>query len=104
MEELVVVGGGQAAIQCIASLRKEGLGSEFEAVASQLVEKVNANEDGVVYYDLFKQDDTTYVFLEKYKDQEAQDAHGKTDYFRELGAQMGPFMAGAPDIKVLQLV
>ena len=53
---------------------------------------------------LFKQDETTYVFLEKYKDQEAQDAHGKTDYFRELGAQMGPFMAGAPEIKVLQLV
>ena len=64
----------------------------------------NANEDGVVYYDLFKQDETTYVFLEKYKDQEAQDAHGKTDYFRELGAQMGPFMAGAPEIKVLQSV
>ena len=30
--------------------------------------------------------------------------HMGTDYFRELGAQMGPFMAGAPDIKVLQLV
>ena len=92
-------------IGIVATLKiKEGSGSEFEAVASQLVEKVNANEDGVVYYDLFKQDDTTYVFLEKYKDQEARDAHGKTDYFRELGAQMGPFMAGGPDIKVLQLV
>ena len=92
-------------IGIVATLKiKEGSGSEFEAIASQLVEKVNANEDGVVYYDLFKQDETTYVFLEKYKDQEAQDAHGKTDYFRELGAQMGPFMAGAADIKVLQLV
>ena len=92
-------------IGIVATLKiKEGSGSEFEAVASQLVEKVNANEDGVVYYDLFKQDETTYVFLEKYKDQEAQDAHGKTDYFRELGAQMGPFMAGAPEINVLQSV
>ena len=92
-------------IGIVATLKiKEGSGSEFEAVASQLVEKVNANEDGVVYYDLFKQDETTYVFLEKYKDQEAQDAHGKTDYFRELGAQMGPFMAGAPEIIVLQSV
>ena len=60
--------------------------------------------DGGIYYDLYKQDDTTYVFLERYKDQEAQDAHGKTDYFRELGSQMGPFMAGAPEIKVLQSV
>ena len=92
-------------IGIVATLKiKEGSGSEFEAVASQLVEKVNANEDGVVYYDLFKQDETTYVFLEKYKDQEAQDAHGKTDYFRELGAQMGPFMACVPEIKVLQSI
>ena len=92
-------------IGIVATLKiKEGSGSEFEAIASQLVEKVNANEDGVVYYDLFKQDETTYVFLEKYKDQEAQDAHGKTDYFRELGTQTGPFMAGTPEIKVLQSV
>ena len=92
-------------IGVVATLKiKEGSGADFEAVASQLVEKVNAHEDGVVYYDLYKEDDTTYVFLERYKDQEAQDAHSKTDYFRELGAQMGPFMAGAPDIKVLQSV
>ena len=92
-------------IGIVATLKiKEGSGSDFEAVATELVEKVNANEEGVVYYDLYKQDETTYVFLERYRDQEAQDAHGKTDYFRELGAKMGAFMAGAPDIKVLQSV
>ena len=92
-------------IGIVATLKiKEGSGSDFEAVATELVEKVNANEEGVVYYDLYKQDETTYVFLERYKDQEAQDAHGKTDYFRVLGAKMGAFMAGAPDIKVLQSV
>ena len=92
-------------IGIVATLKiKEGSGSDFEAVATELVEKVNANEEGVVYYDLYKQDETTYVFLERYKDQEAQEAHGKTDYFRELGAKMGAFMAGAPDIKVLKSV
>ena len=92
-------------IGIVATLKiKEGSGSDFEAVATELVEKVNANEEGVVYYDLYKQDETTYVFLERYKDQEAQDAPGKTDYFRELGAKMGAFMAGAPDIKILQSV
>ena len=92
-------------IGIVATLKiKEGSGSDFEAVATELVEKVNTNEEGVVYYDLYKQDETTYVFLERYKDQEAQDAHGKTDYVRELGAKMGAFMAGAPDIKVLQSV
>ena len=51
-------------IGIVATLKiKEGSGSDFEAIATQLVEKVNANEDGVVYYDLYKEDDTTYVFL-----------------------------------------
>ena len=49
-------------IGIVATLKiKEGSGADFEAVASQLVEKVNTNEDGVVYYDLYKQDETTYV-------------------------------------------
>lgn len=92
-------------IGIVATLKiKEDSGAEFEAVASQLVEKVNANEDGVVYYDLYKENETTYVFLERYKDKEAQEAHGKTDYFRALGAEMGAFMAGAPEIKVLASV
>ena len=43
-------------IGVVATLKiKEGSGADFEAVASQLVEKVNANEDGVVYYDLYKE-------------------------------------------------
>ena len=55
-------------IGIVATLKiKEGSGSDFEAIATQLVDKVNANEDGVVYYDLYKEDDTTYVFLERYK-------------------------------------
>ena len=92
-------------IGVIATLKiKEGSGKDFEKIASKLVEQVNANEEGVIYYDLYKEDETTYVFLERYKDQEAQEAHGKTDYFRELGAQMGGFMAGAPEIKVLESV
>jgi len=92
-------------IGVVATLKvQEGKGAEFEAVANQLVEKVNANEEGVIYYDLYKQDDTTYVFLEKYKDQAALDIHRKTDYYKSLGAQLGAFMAGAPDIKILAAV
>ena len=92
-------------IGVIATLSiRAGKNAEFEALANQLVEKVNTNEEGVVYYDLYKQDDTTYVFLERYKNQEAKDAHGKTDYFRAIGAQLGAFLIAAPDIKVLEAV
>ena len=83
---------------------QEGKNAEFEAIAKQLVEKVNANEDGVVHYDLYAQDATTYVFLERYKDKAALDFHGQTDYFKFMGAQLGPFLTGAPDIKYMQSV
>ncbi len=92
-------------IGVIATLNiKEGKGAEFEALAKQLVEKVNANEEGVVYYDLYKQDDTTYVFLERYKNQAALDVHRKTDYYKAVGAQLGAFVTAAPAIKVLAAV
>ena len=58
----------------------------------------------IFLYDLFKQDDTTYVFLEKYKDEASFDLHKKTDYYKSIGAQLGAYMASAPDIKVLQAV
>lgn len=92
-------------IGIVATLKiQEGKNAEFEAVANQLVEKVNANEEGAIYYDLYKQDETTYVFLERYKDKAAFDLHRNTDYYKSLGAQMGPFLAGKPDIKVLKAV
>jgi len=92
-------------IGVIATLKiKEGSGKDFEEVARKLVEKVNTNEEGVLYYDLYKDDETTYIFLEKYKDQEAQTIHGQTDYFKALGAEMGAFMTAMPDIKMLKLI
>ena len=92
-------------IGVIATLKiKEGKGTEFEATANQLVQNVNANEEGVVYYDLYKQDDTTYVFLERYKDQAALDIHRQTDYYKAAGAQLGAFVTTAPDIKILAAV
>jgi len=81
-----------------------GKGTEFEALANQLVEKVIAIEEGIIYYDLYKEDETTYFFLERYKDEAALDYHRTTDYYKSIGAQLGAFMAGAPEIKVLKAV
>jgi len=92
-------------IGVVATLNiQEGKGAEFEAVANQLVAQVNANEPGVEYYNLYKQDATTYVFLERYKDEAALDLHRKTDYYKSIGAQIGAFLTGAPDIKVMEAV
>ena len=90
-------------IGIIAKIKiQAGKESEAEAIFSELEEKVNKNEDGCVFYGFFKDDDGVYIALEKYKSQEALDAHGKTDYFRELGKKMGAIMGGPPEINRLK--
>lgn len=78
----------------------DGKQAEFEAVAKELEAAVAANEDGTLYYKLFKVNDapTTYIFMEQYRDQAAVDAHRNYDHFKRLGKAMGPFLAGPPKI------
>ncbi|HEX7928714.1 MAG TPA: putative quinol monooxygenase [bacterium] len=78
---------------------KPGMEQQFENVAKQLVAKVNANEPGCKLYQLHKGDvPSTYVFMERYVDDEAVKAHRASDHFRSLGKEMGAFMDGAPQI------
>lgn len=90
-------------IGVIATLKiAAGKESEFETAANALAAKVNANEDGCILYELYKSksDPNTYVFMEKYTDQAALDAHGKTDYFRAAQPALGACLAGAPDVQI----
>lgn len=89
-------------IGVVAKLKvAEGKEAEFEKHASALVKKVNENEAGCLLYELFKSksDPSVYVFMEKYEDKAALDAHGKTDYFLAAQAPLGACLAGAPDIQ-----
>jgi quinol monooxygenase YgiN len=71
---------------------KPGMEKEFEAVAKELVAKVNANEPGCKLYALHKNEAAgTYVFMERY-------AHRGTDYFKALGRQMGEYMDGRAEV------
>jgi len=85
----------------VATLKvKPGMERDFEAVAKELVAKVNANEHGCKLYALHRLDGDapTYVFMERYVDQAAVEAHRATDYFKTLGRKMGEFMEGRPDV------
>jgi quinol monooxygenase YgiN len=74
---------------------KEGQGAEFEKVANELVKKVNENEKGCLLYQLYHgEQPNTYVFLERYADDAALEAHRNTEYFKSLGRAMGAFMDG----------
>ena len=92
------------AIGVIAKLTiQAGKNEEFEGIFRELEAKVTANEAGCNFYSLHKSraDENQYVVLEQYVDQAALDAHGKSDYFKELGAKMGGCMGGRPDIELL---
>jgi quinol monooxygenase YgiN len=81
----------------------EGKNAEFEALFKQLVEQVNAREEGCNFYQIHqsRSDSQVYKVLEQYIDQAAFEAHGKSDYFREIGGALGPCMAGPPDIELV---
>ena len=84
----------------------EGKNEEFESAFLDLTEKVRANEPGNVFYALHKSgnDPQVYKVMEQYDSPEALDAHGKTDYFREANKQLAGFVAGAPEIEILEAV
>ena len=78
---------------------RDGHHGEFEAVARKLVAAVNASEPGCLLYTLNRGDDPlTYVFMERYRDEEAVKAHRATEHYRTLGKEMGAHLDGAPTI------
>ena len=90
----------------VATLKvKPGMEGPFEAVAKELVARVNANEPGCTLYALHRDEAAgTYVFMERYVDQAAVDAHRATDHFRTLGRKMGEYMDGRPEVVRLREV
>ena len=94
-------------IGVVAKLKvKAGEQAGFEEVASKLVAAVNANEPGCKLYRLFKvrESETDYVFMEKYDDEAAVEAHRGSDHFKTMGAAMGPFLDGRPEIIRMDMV
>jgi len=93
-----------AAVGVIATLTvAEGKNEEFEAAFGELMAAVRAKEPGNEFYSVFqsREDPQQYKVLERYVDQAALDAHGKSDHFRASGPKLAPCMAAAPVIEYL---
>jgi quinol monooxygenase YgiN len=91
----------------VATLKTQpGKGSDFEAVFLRLAAAVRQNEPGNKLYQLTRSrtEADTYKVLELYQDDEAVAAHRAADHFREIGREMGAFMAGRPDVEILDTV
>lgn len=91
-------------IGVIATLTiKPGTNADFEAVVGQLAKAVRANEPGNKLYALHKTADVNvYVMLERYEDQKALEAHRAAPHFKELGRKLGDYLAGRPDVQVME--
>ena len=87
-------------ITVVATLKiKEGHGGEFEETAMRLVAAVRENEPENHLYALHRTDaPLTYIFVERYTDEAAIDAHRASDHFRNIGREMGAHMDGRPDV------
>lgn len=96
-----------SAVGVVATLTvAEGKNADFEAAFTQLAAEVRENEPGNEFYSVFqsKENPQEYKVLERYVDQAALDAHGKSDHFRASGPKLAPCMAGAPVIEYLDAV
>ena len=93
-------------IGIVATIKtKPGQDAAFEQVAQALVKAVNTDEPGCLLYCLFRADEpNTYVFMERYVDEAAVDAHRAAPHFKDLGRKMGEFMDGRPQVQRLRAV
>ena len=85
---------------CAQFTCQAGKNAEFEALLSEFVTTVKANESGAVVYQLCKNEKKAdeYFMIELYANAEALAAHGKTDHMATLVSKIGGFLAAPPVI------
>lgn len=85
---------------------KEGSVEEMERAFLKMIDCVKAKEDGTLIYLLHRaaNDPHTFMFYEKYRDQDAFRHHSSTPYFKELFAAIGPLLDGKPVIEFYEEV
>ena len=82
---------------------KEGKMDEAVQAIKELISQV-ATESGTLLYTLNrdKKNPNLLVFMERYKDQAALDAHGSSPYFKAFFGKSAAFLSGRPEISVLE--
>ncbi len=91
----------------VATLKaKEGMENQLVQIFQALQAQVRANEPDCLMYDFFALKDAPgyFVVMEQYASAQALAAHGQMPHFRELGAQMGAALDGAPDVRFMQKI
>ena len=82
---------------------KKGKVEEAIAAIKELMVQV-AREEGTLQYTLNRDpsNPNTLMIMERYKDKAALDAHSSSPYFKEFFAKSREFIAGKPEITVME--
>jgi quinol monooxygenase YgiN len=83
---------------------KEGHAAEFETALANLAATVVRVESGVILYAPFRGNDGKYFMMERYENEAARQAHGKSAEVSALFPSLGPHMDGAPDVQPVTAV
>ena len=82
---------------------QEGKVEDAVQAVKDLMKEV-AKEEGTLLYTLNRdaKSPNTLVFMERYKDKAALDAHGATPHFKAFFGKSAAFLAGRPEITVME--
>lgn len=85
-------------------MKEDKVEEAIEAVREMM--KGVATEEGTLSYSLNRdqKNPNTLVFIERYKDNEALKAHSATEHFKAFSAKVPEFVAGRPEITVMEEV
>jgi quinol monooxygenase YgiN len=83
---------------------KPGLEDGFISAAKMMIENSN-KEEGCLGYLLYQDpyEKTNFIFVEKYKNQAAVDAHFATSYFKEFGTKIADMTSLPMEIKIIDI-
>ncbi len=78
---------------------KPGSEVAFESAISHLAQTVMRVETGVILYAPYRGAQGKYFMMERYENQAAREAHGKSKEVSDLFPGLGEYLVGAPDIQ-----
>ena len=83
---------------------KSGKEADFISAAKMMIENSN-KEEGCLSYMLYQDpyEKTNFIFVEKYKNQAAIDAHFATPYFKDFGTITGDMTSKPTEIKIIDI-
>jgi quinol monooxygenase YgiN len=83
---------------------KPGFEDQFIEAAKLMIGNSN-KEEGCLGYMLYQDpyEKTNFIFVEKYKNQAAIDAHFATPYFKEFGTKTGEMISKPMEIKIIDV-